>query len=199
MRKQRIGSLLIGGLRRMVPVMLLLACGPVLKAQEQKPVQGIRVPYGMAWGDTLEKTRDMIRAVKAQEISFETKALGKDVLVASGLAVGDQLLKKSLFTFRNGSLVEIELQYGDASWDAEKTLDFFDRTRRRINERYGVGTLLVNKVKEHPAGENVPEDMNYTLIVYEWSQPTVALELDYYAVEEKEKALRLVSLHYKMP
>jgi len=183
----------------MVPVMLLLACGPVLKAQEQKPVQGIRVPYGMAWGDTLDKTRDMIRAVKAQEISFETKGLGKDVLVASGLAVGDQLLKKSLFTFRNGSLVEIELQYGDPTWDAEKTLDFFDRTRRRINERYGVGTLLVNKVKEHPTGENVPEDMNYTLIVYDWSQPTVALELDYYAVEEKEKALRLVSLHYKMP
>ena len=41
--------------------------------------------------------------------------------------------------------------------------------------------------------------MSYTLIVYEWSQPSVALQLDYYAVEEKEKALRLVSLHYKTP
>lgn len=163
------------------------------------PVQGIKIPYGMVWGDTPEKVREMIQAVKGKEISWTTKSPGKDVLEAEGLAIGDSLLRKSLFIFRGGQLVEVELQYGDASWDAEKTLDFFDRTRRRINERYGVGTLLVNRVKEHPEGEKVPEGMNYTLIVYSWSQPSVSLELDYYAVEEKEQSLRLVSLHYKTP
>lgn len=181
-----------------MPALLLLVCCTAVRAEGQ-PVQGIRVPYGMAWGDSPEKVRDMIRAVKAEETSFATKSPGKDVLEAQGLAVGDPLLRKSLFMFREGSLVEIELQYGDSTWDAEKTLDFFDRTRRRINERYGTGTLLVNKVKEHPSGQKVPDDMNYTLIVYQWNQPSVVLELDYYAVEEKEKALRLVSLHYKAP
>ncbi len=179
--------------------MLLLLLSVAMVRAQQQVVQGIRVPYGMAWGDSPEKVRDMIRAVKAQETGFSTKSPGKDVLEAQGLAVGDPLLKKSLFTFRDGSLVEIEMQYGDSTWDAEKTLDFFDRTRRRINERYGTGTLLVNQIKERPAGEKVPEGMSYTLIVYEWSQPAVALQLDYYAVEEKEKALRLVSLHYKTP
>jgi hypothetical protein len=57
----------------------------------------------------------------------------------------------------------------------------------------------VNKVKEHPAGDNIPKEMTYTLIIYQWSQPTVNLELNYYSVEEKEKFLRLVSLHYKTP
>ena len=109
------------------------------------------------------------------------------------------MLKKSLFTFKDGSLIEVELQYDDPTWDAEKTVDFFDRTRRRIDERYGLGTLLVNKVKEHPAGDNIPKEMTYTLIIYQWSQPTVNLELNYYSVEEKEKFLRLVSLHYKRP
>jgi len=198
MRKKPTGSSWTQGARRVLPAVLLLLCCPVVRAQQQ-PAQGIRVPYGMAWGDSPEKVREMIRAVKAQETSYVTKSPGKDVLEAQGLALGDPLLKKSLFTFREGSLVEIELQYGDSTWDAEKTLDFFDRTRRRINERYGTGTLLVNKVKERPDGEKVPADMNYTLIVYEWSQPSVALQLDYYAVEEKEKALRLVSLHYKTP
>jgi len=179
--------------------MLLLLLGSAMVRAQQAPAQGIRVPYGMAWGDSPEKVRDMIRAVKAHEVSCVTKSPGKDVLEVQDLTVGDQLLKKSLFIFRNGSLVEIELQYGDPEWDAEKTLDFFDRTRRRINERYGTGTLLVNKIKERPDGEKVPDDMSYTLIVYEWSQPAVALQLDYYAVEEKEKALRLVSLHYKTP
>lgn len=199
MRQTQTGSWLTLGGRRLVPCLLLmLLCCTMVRAQQQS-TQGIRVPYGMSWGDSPDKVREMIHAVKAQETGFSTKAQGKDVLEAQGLAVGDPLLKKSLFTFRDGSLVEIELQYGDSTWDAERTLDFFDRTRRRINERYGTGTLLVNKVKEHPDGDKVPTDMNYTLIVYEWSQPTVALQLDYYAVEEKEKALRLVSLHYKTP
>jgi hypothetical protein len=180
--------------------LFLLAC-PVVQA-EQRPAPGtlgIRVPYGLTWGDAPEKVREMIRAVQAQETGFSTRAPGKDVLEACGLGVGDPLLRKSLFTFRDGSLVEVELQYGDPSWDAEKTVDFFDRTRRRINERYGVGALIVNRVGEHPAGEQVPGNMTYSLIVYEWSQPSVVLELDYYSVEQKEKALRLVSLHYKMP
>ena len=181
-----------------VVLLLLLACCAPAGAQQPTP-QGIRVPYGMTWGDTPEKVRDMIRAVRGTETAFTTKSPGKDQLEAQGLAVGDSLLKKTLFTFRDGSLVEIELQYGDAGWDAEKTLDFFDRTRRRINERYGTGTLLVNKVKERPDGEKVPADMNYTLIVYQWNQPAAVLELDYYAVENGEKALRLVGLHYKAP
>jgi hypothetical protein len=57
----------------------------------------------------------------------------------------------------------------------------------------------VNKVKEHPPGDNIPKETTYTLIIYQWSQPTVNLELNYYSVEEKDKSLRLVSLHYKMP
>jgi hypothetical protein len=109
------------------------------------------------------------------------------------------LLKKSLFTFRSGSLTEVELQYNDVSWDGSKTVDFFDRTRRRIDERYGPGTLIVNRVKECPPGENIPKDATYTLIIYRWAQPAIALELDYYSMEEKEQACRLVSLHYKTP
>lgn len=187
------------GLIILTVIVLLPLCRVDAETPAGTPVQGIKVPYGMAWGDTPEKVRDMIQAVKGKELSWTTKSPGKDVLEAEGLALADSLLRKSVFIFRGGQLVEVELQYGDASWDAEKTLDFFDRTRRRINERYGVGTLLVNRVKEHPEGEKVPDGMNYTLIVYSWSQPAVSLELDYYAVEEKEQSLRLVSLHYKMP
>lgn len=172
-------------------------------AAEQAAVHGIKIPYALAWGDSVEKVREMLNAVKGRETAFSQKAPGKFVLEAEGLGVGDQLLKKSLFTFRDGALVEVELEYGDPSWDGEKTLDFFDRTRRRIGERYGTGILIVNKLKERPSGDKVPQDMTYTLIIYQWTQPTVALELNYYSVEEgtgeSAKALRLVSLHYKMP
>ena len=186
---------------RFIPFILLQALlFPTFSpAQTAGTAKEIKVPYALAWGDSADKVREMINAVKGRETSCVEKAPGKVILEAEGLAIGDQLLKKSRFTFKEGSLTEVELQYGDPSWDGEKTIDFFDRTRRRIDERYGPGTLLVNKTKEHPAGEKVPEDMNYTLIIYQWVQPTVALELSYYSIEEKEKSLRLVSLHYKTP
>lgn len=182
---------------------IVLACALLFFAfpcrAQQSSSQGIKVPYALAWGDSIDKVREMLNAVKARETALSQKSPGKFVLEAEGLGVGDQLLKKSLFTFRDGSLVEVELQYGDPSWDGEKTLDFFDRTRRRIGERYGTGSLIVNKIREHPSGEKVPQDVTYTLIIYQWTQPTASLELDYYGVEGVEQALRLVSLHYKAP
>ena len=190
------------GPRRIVPG-IVLACALLLFAfpcrAQQTSSQGIKVPYALAWGDSIDKVREMLNAVKARETALSQKSPGKFVLEAEGLGVGDPLLKKSLFTFRDGSLVEVELQYGDPSWDGEKTLDFFDRTRRRIGERYGTGSLIVNKVRDRPSGEKVPQDVTYTLIIYQWTQPTASLELDYYGVEGVEQALRLVSLHYKAP
>jgi len=186
--------------------LMLLLPVRTLHAQQKQNAKEIKVPYQLTWGDTAEKVREMLHAVKAEETGCSEKAPGKVVMEAQGLAIGDPLLKKSIFTFRNGSLVEVELQYGDATWDASKAPDFFDRTRRRIDERYGPGMLLVNKVKETApdAGTGkTPKDMTYTLIIYQWSQPSVALELNYTSVEEgtgeTAKALRLVSLHYKAP
>lgn len=181
-------------------VFLTLLSLVVSPAQAQPPAaQGIKVPYALSWGDSVDKVREMLHAVKAHETSFSQKSAGKAVMEAEGLGVGDALLRKSLFTFKDGSLVEVELEYGDPSWDSEKTLDFFDRTRRRIDERYGPGTLLVNKVKERPSGENIPRSVTYTMIIYQWIQPAAALELNFYSVEDEEKSYRLVSLHYKTP
>lgn len=177
---------------------------PSISAAQQSPATAIKVPYGLSWGDGVEKIRDMIGAVKARETSFTQKGPGKTSLEAEGLAIGDPLLRKTVFTLRGGALVEVELQYGNPNWDAEKTTDFFDRTRRRIDERYGAGTLLVNKVREHPSGDTPPGDMTYTLIIYQWAQPMAALELSYYAAEEtttstNSPSCRVVSLHYKTP
>jgi len=178
---------------------LLVTGGLVPCLAQQTAPREIKVPYALGWGEGIDKVREMINAVKAREVSCSEKVPGKVVMEIDGLGVGDLLLKKSLFTFRNSLLAEVELQYADASWDGDKAVDFFDRTRRRIDERYGAGALMVNKVKETPPGENVPKDATYTLIIYNWTQPTCALELNFYTMEEKEKAYRLVSLRYRAP
>lgn len=192
----------LSGKPRFRVAVCLLAIGVAgtrTQAQQAASPREIKVPYALTWGDSAEKVREMLHAVKANETAATEKRPGVMVIEAEGLGVGDPLLHKSLFTFRDGSLVEIELQYMDSSWDGERAIDFFERTRRRIDERYGPGTLLANKVKERPSGDKIPGDLAYTLILYRWNQPTVALELNYYAVEGGEKAYRLVSLHYKTP
>ena len=190
--------------RRMLRATLALGtvflCAFPCHAQQ---TQNIRIPYSLTWGDGVDKVREMLTAVKGRETACSQKAPGQLVLEADGLGVGDQLLKKSLFTVRDGSLVEVELQYADPSWTGERALDFFDRTRSNIDKRYGAGKLLVKKEKERPPVEKVPGGTTYTLLMYRWNQPAVALELSYYAAEEgegeKAKALRLVSLEYKTP
>ena len=183
---------------------LLSLCGTLGLILSPCPAQQagmgeIRVPYALSWGDSPEKIHGMISAVKACETACTEKSPGKLVIEASGLGIGDPLLKKTLFTFRDGALMEVELQYAEDTWDGDKAVDFFDRTRRRIDERYGAGTLLVNKVKEPPADPGAPRDTTYTLIIYSWVQPAAALELNFYSMEEKERAFRLVSLRYRTP
>lgn len=187
-----------GGLLLGLSLLIFRVCQQEAHSQ-QAASREIKVPYALAWGDSVEKIREMLRAVKATESGMSEKTPGRVVIEAAGLSVGDKLLKKSLFTFREGSLVEVELQYNDPTWDGAQAVDFFDRTRRRVDERYGPGTLQTNKVKEHPADEKIPEEMNYTLIIYRWNQPAVVLELTYYCVEKSQQAYRLVSLNYKAP
>ncbi len=159
----------------------------------------IKVPYGLSWGDGVDKVRDMLRAFKGKETGISDKAPGRTVLEAEDLGIGQPLMKKTLFMFKEGSLVEIEQQFNDPGWDGEKAADYFGEIRRRVDERYGPGTKMVEKLKEKPADNNAPSDMTFTLIVYRWSQPTVALELNLTSVEGSTRAFRLVSLHYKTP
>ena len=186
-----------GGLAAVLFAILLVLIPVGASLHAQAAAKEIKVPYGLAWGDSPEKIHEMIRGVKGRELTCSEKSPGRLLIEAEGLGVGENLLRRTLFSFRDGSLSEVELQYGDPSWDAAQTVDFFDRTRRRIDERYGPGILIVNRVREKPEGEKIPGEMFYTLIIYRWSQPAVNLELDYYAVEDGDKTLRLVSLHYK--
>jgi hypothetical protein len=188
-------------LRRMLVagLILMVAGGFSPCHAQQTGTSEIKVPYALGWGDSPDKIHGMISAVKATETSCMEKSPGKLVIEADGLGIADPLLRKSLFTFRDGSLIEVELQYASPSWDAGKAVDFFDRTRRRIDDRYGAGTLLVNKVKEAPSDPTAPKDTTYTLITYSWIQPGAALELTFYSIEEKEHAFHLVSLRYRTP
>jgi len=169
-------------LRPLIIFVLVFACFPDVRAQSE-----IRVPFNFAWGDSAQRLEDCLNKVQARIV--ERTTIGdRSVLVVEGIP--QKLLIRATFYFQGGSLNEIELQYGDRTWDSMQYADFFDQTRRNIDAKYGAGRVVVRqKTRE---GEILQ-----TLIGYQWVQAMTSLQLYYFTAEQGANSLRVLSLHYK--
>ncbi len=157
-------------------------------------VQQIKVPLGCSWGDDQAKLDELIHAGGLTMVSSEViPATQKKVVTVRGV-IG-AALKQNVFVFQKEELIEIEYQYGNASWDAKKYQEFFDNFRRMFENKYGPGTQLTKTT--------APQTDQYGVITsisgYEWEQSFCTLDLFYYTAEKNNQHYRLVSVHYKMP
>jgi hypothetical protein len=101
-------------------------------------------------------------------------------------------LLRALFYFSNDALNEIELQYGDASWNAPRYVSFFDEVRRNVDVKYGTGRMIVRDKTRDPES-----DILQTLLGYQWIQGYMSLRLFLFSGEKAEKSYSVISLHYK--
>ena len=145
------------------------------------------MPFNFQWGESAHRLEDSLVRVQARIV--ERKMIGsRSVLVVEGIP--QKLLQRGLFYFEGDSLNEIELHYGDRSWDSAQYEQFFDQTRRNVDAKYGVGRVIARQ-KSHEG------DVLVTLIGYQWSQSSTSLQLFFYTAEQGANALRIISLHYK--
>lgn len=165
----------------LVWLFLILLLAPV-QAEEE-----IRVPFNFQWGESAARLEESLKKVQAKVIERKT-VQGRGVLVVEGIP--QKLLIRAVFYFDGDSLSEIELHYGDRSWDSVQYAQFFDQTRRNIDTKYGMGRVIARqKTRE---GEVLQ-----TLIGYQWVQATTSLQLFLYTAEQGADSLRVLSLHYK--
>ena len=147
----------------------------------------IRVPFNFQWGESAQRLEESLTKVQAKVVERKT-VQNRNVLVVEGIP--QKLLLRVLFYFDSDSLNEIELHYGDSSWDSLQYAQFFDQTRRNIDNRYGMGRVIARqKTRE---GEILQ-----TLIGYQWVQATTSLQLFLYTAEKGADCIRVLSLHYK--
>lgn len=166
-------------------VLLGLLC--LLLTAPSRAAEEIKVPFNFRWGESAARLEEGIKSVKAQVVERKD-VKGRHCLVVEGIP--QRLLQRALFYFDSDSLVEIELHYGEPSWDAERYSSFFDQTRRNIESKYGIGQVISRqKTRE--------ENILQTLIGYQWSQPATTLALYYYTAEKDAQNFRLLSLHYR--
>jgi len=168
---------------RTVLLILLMGClAPAVHAAQQ-----MKVPFNFQWGESTQRVEQSLIGIKAKIV--ERKIVqGRSVIVVEGIP--QKLLEQTLFYFSNDSLVEIELQYGDSTWDSAKYAQFSDEIRQNIDMKYGPGRLVTReKTREG--------DVLQTLIGYQWIQSPISLRLFFFTADRDGESVRVMSLHYK--
>jgi hypothetical protein len=147
----------------------------------------IRPPFGFQWGESSARLEQMLTQAKARVVEKENVEGGLRLTVEG---ITQRLLLRSYFIFTGDSLNEIELIYGDPSWDSKQFTDFFDQTRRHIDRRYGSGRLIA-RTKSSQNG------VTHSLIGYQWTQMGATLQIFLFMAEKGAETTRTLSLHYR--
>jgi hypothetical protein len=147
----------------------------------------IRPPFGFQWGESASRLERMLKDAKASVVERDTVEGGLRLAVEG---ITQRLLLRSYFIFEGDTLTEIELIYGDSSWDSKQYTDFFDQTRRHIDRRYGNGRLIART-------KSTQNGVTHSLIGYQWTQAGATLQLFLFVAERGVEITRTLSLHYR--
>ena len=160
---------------------IFVALAPVAAAQQE-----IKAPFGMQWGESIDRIREVTEKAKAKVV--EEKQVGKrDVLVVEGIV--QEGLKRTLFYFSDGGLSEVELQYDREGWDESRVASWVSTIKKQADKKYGAGRLFAQD-----SGDK--DGLQHSLRGWIWVQNFVSLRLVHYTAQQGDERMRRVSLHY---
>lgn len=167
-------------------VLLLLfvfvfALSPVRAADELLP------PFGFRWNDSTSRVEAVLNGAKAKIVSRDRKE-NRDVWTVEGLVHPG--LKRTLFTFKQGSLFGVELQYEYPDWTIERYNERMGEIRRYFDTKFGTGKL-VSRTRDNDS------DVIQTLVGYQWIVGATMLELFYFSAQHDALVFRTITVDYK--
>lgn len=168
-------------------LILVLGCAMACTLLPVHASSDMRVPFNFQWGDSIKKVEQSLAGTKANIIE-RRKTTNGDALVVQGIP--QRHLERTVFLFKNGGLAEVELQYGNKTWDRMQYERFFDEVRRNVDKKYGPGRLMIRD-------RNREQNVLMTLAGYQWVQGFMSLRLFFYTAEKNGQTLRVLSLHYR--
>ena len=160
---------------------LCLCAFPAHGAEELLP------PFGFRWNDTMTRVETVLKGAKARIVAREKKE-NREVWTVEGLV--HPHLKRTLFTFKQGSLCGVELQYEPANWTLEHYNQQMGDYRKYFDSKYGTGKLVSRS-------RDSDTDVIQTLVGYQWMVGTTMLELFYFSAQRGENVYRTISVDYK--
>jgi hypothetical protein len=162
----------------------------LIAAFPARAVDDIPPPFGFHWNDSMTKVEQVLLGAKDKpKIVTKERKEKRDVWTVEGLVHPG--LKRTLFTFKEGSLVEVELQYEypgrSIEWYNERIHDI----RVYWDAKYGTGKL-VSRVRP-----DTDSDVIQTLVGYQWIVGGTMLELFYFSAQHDTMLFRSITVTYK--
>ncbi len=165
---------------------LLAIFAALLAVPHAQAQQEIKAPFGMQWGESVERIKEVVGKAKARVV--EEKVAGeRDVLVVEGIV--QEGLRRTLFYFSEGGLSEVELQYDREGWDDARVASWVTTIKQQADKKYGPGRIFADD-----RGDK--DGLKHTLRAWIWVQDFVSLRLVHYTAQQGEENMRRVSLHY---
>lgn len=164
-----------------------IVLGLTLCAVRASALEDIPPPFGFRWNDPSGKVEQVLVAAKAK-ITAREKKEKRDVWTVEGLVQPG--LKRTLFEFKEGFLVEVELHYEYDKWTIENYNDRMGEIRRYFDGKFGTGKL-VSRTRD------TDSDVIQTLVGYQWIVGGTMLELFYFSAQRDALIYRTITVTYK--
>ena len=150
-------------------------------------VEDIPPPFGFKWNDSMTRLEQVLTGAKAKIVTREKKEK-REVWTVEGLVQPG--LRRTLFIFRDGFLVEVELQYEYPDWTIERYNDRMGEIRRYFDAKFGTGKLVSRS-------RDTDSDVIQTLVGYQWIVGGTMLELFYFSAQRDQLVFRSITVTYK--
>jgi hypothetical protein len=144
-------------------------------------------PFGFRWNDSMARVEAVLHGAKSKITSREKKQ-NREVWTVEGLIHPG--LKRTVFTFKQRSLVAVELQYEYPDWSIEKYNQRMGEIRKYFDEKYGTGKL-VSRARDNDT------EVIQTLVGYQWLVGGTMLELFYFSAQHERLVYRTITVDYK--
>ena len=162
----------------------------LISALPARPVDDIPPPFGFHWNDSMAKVEQVLLRVKEKpKIVTKEQKEKRDVWTVEGLVHPG--LKRTLFTFRNGFLIEVELQYEYPGKDIEWYNERIHAIRTFWDAKFGKTGTLVSRSRD------TDSDVIQTLVGYQWIVGGTMLELFYFSAQRDPDLFRSITVTYK--
>ena len=172
---------------RRAQLFFAIALALLATAVTAKAVDDIPPPFGFHWKDSMTRVEQVLVGAKAKIVARDRKEK-RDVWTVEGLVQPG--LKRTLFTFRDGALVEVELQYEYPDWSIERYNDRMGEIRRYFDAKFGTGKLVSR-------ARDTDSDVIQTLVGYQWIVGGTMLELFYFSAQRDTMVFRSITVTYK--
>ena len=144
-------------------------------------------PFGFRWSDPINRVERVLKGAKAKIVSRD-QGDAQEVWTVEGLIHPG--LKRTLFTFKNSQLSQVELQYEYPDWTLEHYNSRMGEIRRYFDAKYGTGRLI-SRSRDNET------DVIQTLVGYQWVVGKSALELFYFSAQKEPMIYRTITVTYK--